>query len=46
MEKTEAAAKVSRSRLLKIYEKENAERQKQRLGALSFRSMKGGEGNV
>ena len=45
-EKTGATAKVSRSRLLKVYEKENDKQQKQRLGALSFRSMKGGEANV
>jgi len=45
-EKAEPGVKVSRSRLLKVYEKENAERQKQRMGALSFRSMKGGEADV
>lgn len=45
-EKTEATAKVSRSRLLKVYEKENDKRQRQRVGALSFRSMKGGEADV
>lgn len=38
-----AAKKPTHSRLLKIYEGKNKEREKQRNGALSFRSPKGGE---
>lgn len=45
-EKPPVAAKATHSRLLKVYETENAKRQKQKMGVLSFRSMKGGDGNV
>jgi len=45
-EKVQAAAKATHSRLLKVYEAENAKRQKKKTGALSFSSMKGGGGNV
>jgi len=45
-EKVQASAKATHSRLLKVYEAENAKRQKKKTGALSFRSMKGGGGNV
>lgn len=44
-EKAPATMKATHSRLLKVYEAENAKRQK-KAGALSFRSMKGGGGNV
>jgi transposase InsO family protein len=40
---TVASKKPSHSRLLKIYEEKNKEREKQRNGALSFRSPKEGE---
>ena len=39
-------AKVTHSRLLKVMEEENAKRQKQKMGILSFRDMKEGEDNV
>ena len=45
-EKVQATAKATHSRLLKVYEAENAKRQKKKTGALSFRSMKGGGKNV
>jgi len=38
-----AIVKATHSRLLKVYETENTKRQKQKMGALSFRSMKDGE---
>jgi hypothetical protein len=44
-EKVPATVKATHSRLLKVYEAENAKRQK-KAGALSFRNMKGGGGNV
>lgn len=46
VEKTNKAVTATHSRLLKVYEQENSKRQKQRVGALSFRSMKGGGENV
>ena len=46
VEKTSKTITATHSRLLKVYEQENAKRQKQRIGALSFRSMKGGTENV
>ena len=45
VEKMPALVKATHSRLLKVYEVENAKRQK-KTGALSFRSMKEGDGNV
>ncbi len=45
VKKTPVPVKATHSRLLKVYEIENARRQK-KTGALSFRSMKGGDGNV
>lgn len=45
IEKVSATVKATHSRLLKVYEAENAKRQK-KTGALSFSSMKGGDGNV
>jgi hypothetical protein len=45
IEKMPATVKATHSRLLKVYEAENAKRQK-KIGALSFSSMKGGDGNV
>lgn len=44
-EKVPATVKATHSRLLKVYEAENAKRQK-KAGALSFRNMKGGGSNV
>lgn len=44
-EKAPVTVKATHSRLLRVYEAENAKRQK-KAGALSFRSMKGGGGNV
>jgi hypothetical protein len=44
-EKAPAIMKATHSRLLRVYEAENSKRQK-KTGALSFRSMKGGGGNV
>lgn len=41
-EKIPATTKATHSRLLKVYEVDNAKRQKQRMGALSFRSMRDG----
>lgn len=46
VEKISRAVTTTHSRLLRVYEAENAKRQKQRTGALSFRSMKGGGANV
>lgn len=46
VEKANKTVTATHSRLLKVYEQENAKRQKQRIGALSFRSMKGGGENV
>ncbi len=46
IQKEQQAVKATHSRLLKVYEQENEKRQKQRIGALSFRSMKGGNENV
>jgi transposase InsO family protein len=45
VEKSPAPEKATHSRLLRVYEAENAKRQK-KTGALSFRSMKDGDGNV
>jgi len=45
-EKVAAAKPATHSRLLKIYEAENEKKQKRQAGALTFRSMKGGDGNV
>lgn len=45
-EKIPTNIKATHSRLLKVYEEENTKRTKQKMGALSFRSMKGGEQNV
>lgn len=44
--KADKTVKATHSRLLKVYEEENDKRQKQRQGALSFSSMKGGAQNV
>lgn len=41
-EKIPATLKATHSRLLKVYEFDNTKRQKQKMGALSFRSMKDG----
>lgn len=46
VQKSSSTVKTTHSRLLKVYEQENAKRQKQRMGVLSFRSMKGGSDNV
>ena len=46
VEKTPATKSATHSRLLKIYESENEKRQKRQTGALTFRSMKGGDRNV
>lgn len=46
VEKTSRTIKTTHSRLLKVYEKENQQRHKKHMGALSFRSMKGGSDNV
>lgn len=46
VQKTNQTVAATHSRLLKVYEQENAKRQNQRIGALSFRSMKGGVDNV
>lgn len=46
VEKAAAAKPATHSQLLKIYAAENEKRQKQHTGALTFRSMKGGGGNV
>lgn len=46
VQKTSQTLKTTHSRLLKVYEQENEKRQKQRIGVLSFRSMKGGSDNV
>jgi len=45
-EKMQTSVKATHSRLLKVYEEENAKRRKQHMGALSFRSMKDGGTNV
>ena len=45
-EKVPASKPATHSRLLKVYEAENEKRQKRHVGALTFRSMKGGGGNV
>jgi len=45
-EKIIGTTKVTHSRLLKVYEEENTKHRKQSMGALSFRSMKGGGRNV
>jgi putative transposase len=46
VEKVPASKPVTHSRLLKVYEVENENRQKRQAGALTFRSMKGGGGIV
>ena len=46
VQKSSQTVKTTHSRLLKVYEQENAKRQKQRIGAISFRSMRGGTDNV
>ena len=46
VEKVQPTHKTTHSRLLKVYEQENAKRQKAKLGAISFRTMTGGEKNV
>lgn len=46
VEKAPATKPTTHSRLLKIYESENEKRQKRQTGALTFRSMKGGDRNV
>jgi len=46
IQKSSQTVKTTHSRLLKVYEQENEKRQKQRIGVLSFRSMKGGSDNV
>jgi transposase InsO family protein len=46
VERVAAIRTATHSRLLKIYAAENEKRQKRQTGALTFRSMKGGAGNV
>jgi len=46
VEKVSATKPATHSRLLKIYAADNEKKQRQRTGALTFRSMKGGGGNV
>jgi putative transposase len=46
VEKVAAVKPATHSRLLKIYAAENEKREKRQTGALTFRSMKGGDGNV
>lgn len=46
IEKEKKPPTVTHSRLLKVYEQENASKRKQSMGALSFRSMKGGGKDV
>jgi transposase InsO family protein len=46
VEKASVTKPVTHSRLLKIYEAENEKKQKRQASALTFRSMKGGGGNV
>lgn len=45
-EKKQATVTATHSRLLKVYQAEHAKRIKQRMGALSFKDMKDGDGNV
>jgi putative transposase len=45
-EKQPVTVTATRSRLLKVYEEEHNKRTKQRMGALSFKDMKGGDDNV
>lgn len=45
-EKNRETVTATHSRLLKVYEAEHAKRVKQRMGALSFKDMKGGEEDV